>query len=107
MQCNNNTSAVFLTAAAQNMLCVKLAESVGVKITDRWVTWFKVSSVPALVALLVTPAALYMIYPPKIKTTPDAPAMARQKLELMGPIKRDEWIMIATLVLTIGLWIAG
>lgn len=106
-QSNNNTSAVFLTAAAQNMLCIKLAESVGVKITDRWVTWFKVSSVPALVALLATPAALYMIYPPQIKTTPDAPAMAKQKLELMGPIKRDEWIMIATLVLTIALWITG
>ncbi|XP_047968332.1 dicarboxylate transporter 2.1, chloroplastic-like [Salvia hispanica] len=106
-QSNNCTSAFFLTAAAQNLLCVKLAESLGVKITDRWVTWLKIACMPALVSLLVTPAILYKIYPPEIKSTPDAPAMARQKLEQMGPIKRDEWIMIATLVLTVSLWIAG
>ncbi|KAH6803819.1 dicarboxylate transport 2.1 [Perilla frutescens var. frutescens] len=106
-QCNNNTSALFLTAAAQNMLCIKLAEGVGVKIADRWVTWLKVSCVPAVVSLLATPAILYKIYPPEIKTTPDAPAMAKRKLEQMGPIKRDEWIMIATLLLTVSLWVAG
>ncbi|KAG6399772.1 hypothetical protein SASPL_141257 [Salvia splendens] len=106
-QSNNCTSAFFLTAAAQTLLCVKLAESLGVKIADRWVTWLKIASMPVLVSVLATPAILYKIYPPEIKSTPDAPAMARQKLEQMGPIKRDEWIMIVTLVLTVSLWITG
>lgn len=106
-QCNNSTSALFLTAAAQNLLCIKLAESLGVRIPNRWITWLKASSLPALVSLLATPIILYKIYPPEIKVTPDAPSMARRKLEQMGPVKRDEWIMIGTLLLTVALWIAG
>ncbi|KAK6125813.1 hypothetical protein DH2020_040442 [Rehmannia glutinosa] len=106
-QCNNSTSALFLTAAAQNLLCIKLAESLGVEIPNRWVTWLKASCVPALISLLATPIILYKIYPPEVKTTPDAPAMAKRKLEQMGPIKRDEWVMIGTLLLTVALWIAG
>ncbi|KAG8383567.1 hypothetical protein BUALT_Bualt04G0027000 [Buddleja alternifolia] len=106
-QCNNNTSALFLTAAAQNLLCIKLAESVGVEIPNRWMTWLKASCVPALVSLLATPIILYKIYPPEIKATPDAPVMAKRKLEQMGAVKRDEWVMMGTLLLTVALWIAG
>ncbi|PIN24610.1 hypothetical protein CDL12_02661 [Handroanthus impetiginosus] len=106
-QCNNSTSAVFLTAAAQNLLCVKLAESLGVNIPSPWVTWLKASCLPALASLSVTPLILYKLYPPEIKATPDAPTMAKQKLEQMGPIKRDEWVMIGTLLLTVALWVAG
>ncbi|KAL0342939.1 UNVERIFIED_CONTAM: Dicarboxylate transporter 2.1, chloroplastic [Sesamum angustifolium] len=105
--CNNSTSAFFLTAAAQNLLCIKLAESLGVKIPNQWVTWLKVSCLPALISVLATPVIVYKIYPPEIKTTPDAPAMAKRKLEQMGPIKRDEWVMIGTLLLTVALWVAG
>ncbi|KAL6583043.1 Dicarboxylate transporter 2.1, chloroplastic [Orobanche minor] len=106
-QCNNCTSALFLTAAAQNLLCIKLAESLGVDIPSRWVTWLKASCVPAVISLLATPIILYKIYPPEIKVTPDAPTMAKGKLEQMGPVKRDEWVMIGTLLVTIALWIAG
>ncbi|KAL9160775.1 hypothetical protein ABFS82_08G223000 [Erythranthe guttata] len=106
-QSNNSTSAIFLTASAQNMLCIKLAESVSVPIPNRWITWFKAACIPGIVSLLATPVILYKIYPPEIKVTPDAPDMAKRKLEQMGPVKRDEWIMILTLLLTIALWIAG
>ncbi|KAL6552152.1 Dicarboxylate transporter 2.1, chloroplastic [Orobanche gracilis] len=106
-QCNNCTSALFLTAAAQNLLCIKLAESLGVDIPSRWVTWLKASCIPAVISLLATPIILYKIYPPEIKVTPDAPTMAKGKLEQMGPVKRDEWVMIGTLLVTIALWIAG
>lgn len=37
-----NSSAMFLTAAAQNLLCMKLAGELGVTIGSAWVTWFKV-----------------------------------------------------------------
>ncbi|EYU30970.1 hypothetical protein MIMGU_mgv1a024810mg [Erythranthe guttata] len=89
------------------MLCIKLAESVGVPIPNRWITWFKAACIPGIVSLLATPVILYKIYPPEIKVTPDAPDMAKRKLEQMGPVKRDEWIMILTVLLTIALWIAG
>ncbi|KAK4490390.1 hypothetical protein RD792_001066 [Penstemon davidsonii] len=106
-QCCNSSSALFLTAAAQNLLCIKLAESLGVKVQNRWVTWLKASSLPALVSVLATPIILYKIYPPQLKATPEAPAMAKQKLEQMGPIKRDEWVLMVTMLLTVSLWIAG
>ncbi|XP_022879550.1 dicarboxylate transporter 2.1, chloroplastic-like isoform X3 [Olea europaea var. sylvestris] len=106
-QSASNSSALFLTAAAQNMLCVKLADSIGVKIPNRWVTWLKASSIPALISLSATPFILYKIFPPEMKATPDAPAMAKRKLEQMGPVKRDEWLMVGTMLLTVALWISG
>jgi len=43
-----NSSAMFLTAAAQNLLCMKLAAELGVIIASPWLTWFKVGPEHAL-----------------------------------------------------------
>ncbi|KAL9263177.1 Dicarboxylate transporter 2.1, chloroplastic-like protein [Drosera capensis] len=106
-QSAGNSSALFLTAAAQNLLCLKLAEELGVKIASPWVTWFKAASLPALVALSVTPLILYKIYPPETKDTPDAPAMASEKLRNMGPVTKNEWVMVGTMLLAVSLWVFG
>lgn len=47
-----------------------------------WLTWFKVASVPALVALLTGPLILYKIFPPESKNTPEAPGIATKRLEV-------------------------
>lgn len=106
-QSAGNSSALFLTAAAQNLLCLKLAEELGVVVSNPWVTWFKAASLPALVCLLLTPLILYKLYPPEIKDTPEAPALAAKKLESMGPITQNEWIMVGTMLLAVSLWIFG
>jgi len=106
-QSAGNSSALFLTAAAQNLLCIKLAEELGVIVSNPWVTWFKAASLPALVCLLLTPLILYKLYPPEIKDTPEAPALAAKKLESMGPVTRNEWIMVFTMLLAVSLWIFG
>jgi DASS family divalent anion:Na+ symporter len=54
-----HSSALFLTAAAQNLLCMKLATELGVVIPSPWVTWFKGAAVPALLGLLITPLIMY------------------------------------------------
>ncbi|KAK4252794.1 hypothetical protein QN277_014336 [Acacia crassicarpa] len=102
-----HSSALFLTASAQNLLCLKLAEELGVIIANPWVTWFKVASLPALVSLLATPLILYKLHPPEMKDTPEAPAMAAVKLENMGPVTRNEWSMIGTMLLAVSLWVFG
>ncbi|KAK3005569.1 hypothetical protein RJ639_016031 [Escallonia herrerae] len=102
-----SSSGLFLTAAAQNLLCVKLAEALGVEVKVQWVTWFKAASLPALISLLATPLILYKIFPPETKSTPDAPIMAARKLESMGPVKRNEWVMVGTMLITITLWVSG
>lgn len=106
-QSAGNSSALFLTAAAQNLLCLKLAEALGVIISNPWVSWFKAASLPAIVSLLATPLILYKLYPPEIKDTPDAPAMAAKKLENMGPVTRNEWTMVGTMLLAVSLWVTG
>ena len=54
-----HSSALFPTAAAQNLLCMKLASELGVAIASPWVTWFTAALAPALVGLLVTPLIMY------------------------------------------------
>ena len=107
IQSAGNSSALFLTAAAQNLLCLKLAEELGVRISSPWVSWFKAASLPAIVSLLATPFILYKLFPPQVKDTPDAPALATKKLEQMGPVTTNEWAMVVTMVLAVSLWVFG
>nr|GEW97969.1 dicarboxylate transporter 2.1, chloroplastic-like [Tanacetum cinerariifolium] len=106
-QCAGNSSALFLTAAAQNLLCLQLAEELGVVVGDPWVEWFKAASLPAFVSLLAGPYILYILYPPEVTDTPEAPAMAAKKLDLMGSVTSNEWVMIGTMLLAISLWVFG
>ncbi|KAK9065115.1 hypothetical protein SSX86_016498 [Deinandra increscens subsp. villosa] len=106
-QSSSSSSALFLTAAAQNMLCIKLADSLGVKIRSPWVSWFKASCFPALASLMLTPLIIYKVFPPEIKHTADAPVLAKNRLHQMGPVKRNEWIMLGTMLVTVALWIFG
>ncbi|KAI3706384.1 hypothetical protein L6452_24085 [Arctium lappa] len=53
------------------------------------------------------PFLLYLIYPPSVKSSPDAPKLAKERLEKMGPMTKNEIIMAGTLLLTVGLWIFG
>lgn len=58
-----HSSALFLTAAAQNLLCLKLATEMGVVISSPWVTWVKGALAPALVGMLVTPLLMFKVSP--------------------------------------------
>ena len=60
-----HSSALFLTAAAQNLLCMKLATELGVNIPNPWVMWFKGALVPALLGLLITPLLIFKVRPPE------------------------------------------
>ncbi|KAL2977477.1 hypothetical protein AAZX31_13G070300 [Glycine max] len=86
--------------------CLKLAEELGVIVPNPWVTCFKAASLPAIVCLLM-PLILYKLYPPEIKDTPEAPALAAKKLESMGLVIKNEWIMVGTMLLAVSLWIFG
>ncbi len=55
----------------------------------------------------MVPYIIYKLYPPEIKSTPDAPEFARRELTEMGPMKKDEWITFLTFVLLIVLWVFG
>ena len=99
------TSGMFLTSMAGNPLIADIASSIGLNIT--WGTWALAASIPGILSLSIIPLTLYKIYPPEIKSTPNAKSFAKDKLKEMGHIRLQEWIMIGAFILLITLWILG
>ncbi len=105
-QVNIITSAMFITATAPNPLVTAGIKQVA-NIDVSWSHWAIAAIVPGLLALLLIPLILYMIYPPQIKNTPNAAALATQKLQEMGAIKIEEWIMVGVFFLLLFIWAGG
>lgn len=99
------SSSMFLTGTASNPMCQKFAANLGINIT--WMSWAAAGFVPGLVAFFVVPLVLYKLYPPELKKTGDAPRMAAEKLKEMGPISKNEWLMLLAFFILLGLWIFG
>eukprot|EP00239_Pterosperma_sp_CCMP1384_P007091 CAMPEP_0197844158 /NCGR_PEP_ID=MMETSP1438-20131217/1138_1 /TAXON_ID=1461541 /ORGANISM="Pterosperma sp., Strain CCMP1384" /LENGTH=564 /DNA_ID=CAMNT_0043454795 /DNA_START=70 /DNA_END=1764 /DNA_ORIENTATION=- len=100
------SSSMFITAMAANPLSVTLAQA-AIGHTISWGQWAQAAFVPGIVCLLCMPLILYFIAGPELKDSPEAPAKAKEELEKLGPMTTDEKIMGATLLTTVGLWIAG
>ena len=84
--CNPITSAMFITATAPNPLVVKLiADVTGADIHLNWGTWALAMLLPGLVGMALMPLVLYWLYPPEIKSTPNAAAFARERPARAGP----------------------
>ena len=99
------TCCIFVTATAPNPLVVELvAKATDSQIHLSWGTWFAAMVVPGLIAMFLMPLVLYFLYPPEIKQTPNATALAKEKLKEMGAMKRDEKIMLGIFVILLLLW---
>ncbi len=102
---NPITSAMFITATAPNPLVVDLiAQATGNDIHLSWGTWALAMLLPGVVAMALMPLILYWLYPPEIKTTPNAVAFAKERLREQGPMSRGEWIMLGIFALLLLLW---
>ncbi|GLI68524.1 hypothetical protein VaNZ11_012971 [Volvox africanus] len=99
------SSAMFITAMAANPLAVNLAHAAGIDIS--WGTWALAGLVPGLVSLISVPLILYVLYPPEVKDTPDAPAAAAKELAKLGPMSTNEKITAGAFAITVALWIFG
>ncbi len=85
--------AMFLTGQASNVLGANLALTlVNVEVT--WVSWFAAAVVPGLLSCAVVPWVAYRCLRPTITRTPEAPLFARRELTAMGPLTRDQWIVL-------------
>lgn len=97
------TTALFLTAMVANPLMAQLAyEIAGVRID--WLTWALAALLPGSLSLLIMPLLVNWLYPPQLKSTPEAPKLARYKLEEMGHIKHSEWAMLGIFMVLLLLW---
>ena len=102
-QANTITSAMFMTAMAGNPLIALLAAKT-LNINISWGLWALAAAVPGLISLFAVPYILYKIYPPELKETPEAKAIAAQELAKMGPMSIGEKIVSAVFVGALVLW---
>ncbi len=98
-------SGMFLTAMAANPIAVDAAAMEGIEIT--WTTWAVAASVPGLVSLAFIPWFVFKLMKPEVTETPNAPELARKKLQEMGSMSRPEWTMLLTLLFVLVLWVLG
>ena len=104
-QTNIVTSSMFLTAMAGNPLIAGLAHSIGVELSIT--NWMLGSIVPGIFILLILPFIIKMVVKPKVINIVHAPILAQTVLKDMGPLSRNEIILLVTFLILILLWVAG
>jgi DASS family divalent anion:Na+ symporter len=95
--------AMFLTGQASNVIIAKFALATG-GVELSYATWFIGGVVPGIVSILLVVYIIYRVYPPEVRFTPHATELARDALARMGPMSRNERIMLAVFVLIACLW---
>lgn len=100
------TSSMFLTALAPNLLAVDILQKT-LKISISWTDWFTALAPACLVLFLLVPWLVYVLYPPMVKESADAPKWAQAELVGMGAVTGKELTMGGLAVLALLLWIFG
>ncbi|CAK9040461.1 unnamed protein product [Durusdinium trenchii] len=103
-QATGNSSSLWLYGAATNLLMLRLAAELGYVVNAPFTSWLKASCVPALAAMVLTPLVAFVAMPPKVKRTPEAPKEAKKKLRAMGPMSKDELILVSVILGMLTLW---
>jgi DASS family divalent anion:Na+ symporter len=99
-------SAIFLTGMAANPLIADFSRRIGhVELT--WMRWFEGAVVPGLLTLILAPLVIRKLAPPKIRDTGAAREFARQELERLGPMKREEKWLVGILLAVMTGWITS
>lgn len=102
-QCDVIVCAMFLTGQASNVLIAKFAQEVtGIELS--YSQWALGAVVPGVLSLIAVPLLLYRLFPPEIKHTPAAAALAATELKRMGRMAWGEKIMLLVFGLVAGLW---
>jgi len=100
------TSSMFLTALAPNLLAVDILQKT-LKISISWTDWFTALAPACLVLFLLVPWLVYVLYPPMVKESADAPKWAQAELTGMGSVTGKELTMGGLAILALLLWIFG
>ena len=97
------SSSLWLTAMAANPTGVAIAQEFGIHIS--YLDWVLGALVPVAILYITMPLLLFKIFPPQIKQTPQAPQKAKEELEKMGNVSKNEWIMGGTFIVMLTLWV--
>lgn len=103
-QCEVILCATFLTGQASNVIIRDLtAKNTGIDLN--YSLWLGSAIVPSIVSLIVIPLVIYRFYPPLVRETPNAVTFARDELIKLGPVTRQEKILLGVFVVVVSLWI--
>jgi DASS family divalent anion:Na+ symporter len=103
-QCDIIICATFLTGQAANFIIANtVLEKTGIQLT--YTAWLAAAIVPSMISLLAVPLLVYRFFPPEVKETPEAPTFAAAELQKVGPMSRNEKIMLLSVVVIVALWI--
>lgn len=105
-QCEVILCATFLTGQASNVIIAGFAAKQA-NIDLNYSIWFISAIVPAMVSLTVIPLMIYRFFPPEVKETPNAVKFAHDELQKLGPLSRDEKILLAVFIVVVILWITA
>jgi len=97
------SSTMWLTAMAANPAGAKMAQELGIHIT--YGSWVLAAVLPSLVAFILLPLLVMKIFPPELIKTPLAPITAKENLDKMGNISKNEYITSGTFVSMVLLWV--
>jgi L-tartrate/succinate antiporter len=103
---NTITSSLFVTGCAPNFLALEFARKLA-KVEVSWAEWFMASAPFTIPLLLLMPVIVYLLYPPRIKNSPEAAEWASRELKAMGAVSRNEIILAVIVVCAVLLWIVG
>jgi divalent anion:Na+ symporter, DASS family len=105
-QCEVILCATFLTGQASNVIIAGFAAQ-HAQIDLNYSIWFISAIVPSLVSLTVIPLMIYRLFPPEIKETPNAVSFAHDELVKLGPLAKNEKILLVVFVVVVLLWITS
>ncbi len=105
-QCEVILCATFLTGQASNVIIAGFAAKQA-NIDLNYSIWFISAIVPSLISLAAVPLMIYWLFPPEVKETPNAVSFAHEELKKLGPLKKDEKILLVVFIAVVILWITA
>lgn len=103
---NYLASVMFLTSMAGNPLIAKFASDIaGVEVT--WANWALATIVPGLCSFAFIPWLMHNLLPPQLQETGNAQTFAQGKLDDLGPLTRQEGVLLFILFAVILGWITS
>ena len=87
------TSSMFLTGLAPNALSLSIAENLA-SVHISWFDWWLAFLPAGLLLFFSVPLISYFLYSPKIKSSQLVADWARNELTSLGPMRKNEWIML-------------
>lgn len=99
------TAAMFYTGQASNPLAAQMAAGYGYHVT--WLGWLVACMPPGLVSMLLVPWVVLKLYPPEVRHTPEAARFAHDELLRMGPMSRDERVLLTIFVGVCAAWVSS